>query len=175
MSKKETITLSEEQTKELKEKGEVTVEIEDVDLGNTEGDIEKVKKEAKGKVIAQHVLNKEQQKLYEEALKAAELPVKFTDDDFKLGKNELDVRDLSSRNRTQMLFRTLVLLVVNSKECFTTLLDISRLLMIICDKLGIEDIVKATDDIIEKVDGQQKIKAKLKREKKFKKAAKTDA
>lgn len=150
------------------DKVEKEKEIPDVDLGLTEEDVKKVKKEVETKVKERHVLNKEQQKYMNEIFKAAEMPVKIKDDDFELGMNELDIRSLSASNRTQMFFRTLVTLNISARECMTTLIDVTRLLMIIADKLGVPDIVKATDDIIEKVDKQTKFKEKLKNKKKSK-------
>ena len=69
---------------------------------------------------------------------------------FEQGRNELDIRSLSKKNLTQMFFRNGVLDIVYLKQILTSLVDITRLLMVIADKLGVEDIIQATDDIIEK-------------------------
>ena len=46
------------------ESDEKVVEIEDVDLGLGEKDVQKVKAEVEKKVVENHVLNKEQQKIF---------------------------------------------------------------------------------------------------------------
>lgn len=145
------------------EKEEKVVEIEDVDAGLKPKDVQDVKKAVKKKVVERHVLNKEQQKLFQQLLDEAKMPVKMSDPDFKLGENELDIRFLTKSNKEQMFFRALMLLNVNERSMLTSLIDITRLLMIIADKLGVEEIVKATDEIIEKIEKQTKIKEQIKK------------
>lgn len=96
--------------------------------------------------------------LFRQMCEEATMPVEFLDKDFKLGENELDIRSLSKRNLNQMFFRTLVLHSVYLKNITTSLVDITRLLLILLDKLGVEDIVKATDDIVEKIAEQNNLK-----------------
>lgn len=144
------------------------VEVEDLDAGLKKSDIEDVKAETRKKVIHDHVLNKEQQEIFKKMLKAADMPVRMTDAEFKLGKNELDIRGLSKSNQQQMIFRTQVLNNTYLKQLLTSLIDVTRLLMILCDKFGVEDIIGATDDIIEKVEKQRGIKKQLKQAKKDK-------
>ena len=152
-----------ENEKKLDNVQEEVVEIEDVDVGLKESDVQAIKKENERRVKEQHVLNKEQQKLFTRILKEAKMPVKLKDNEFKLGENELDIRNLSTANRTQMFFRQDTLQNIYLKQILTSLVDVTRLLMIIADKLGVEDIVGATDDIIEKTEKQNKIREKLKK------------
>lgn len=128
--------------------GEITIESEE--------DVAKIRDQVKEEVIAENGLTPEQEELFKKAMDEASMPVEMKDADFTLGASELDIRSLSKKNQTQMLFRQGVLNVVYLKQLLTTAIDISRLLLIICDKLGIEDIVKATDDIIEKIASQNK-------------------
>lgn len=121
----------------------------------TEEDVKKVKEAIDEAVIKDHGIDEEQAKLYNEMLKEAQMPVEMKDEDFKLGVQELDIRGLSKKNREQMLFRALVLQNVYAKQLLTSLIDVTRLLMIIAEKLGIEDIIAATDDIIEKIAKQR--------------------
>lgn len=123
-----------------------TKKIEDI----TEADVQKVKDQIDEKVIKEHSLNEKQEEIYKRILEEAELPTTLTDEIFKLGKNELDVRHLSKKNYQQMMFRAAALQNVYLKQILTSLVDLTRLSMIIADKLGVEDIIKATDDIIEK-------------------------
>ena len=92
------------------------------------------------------------------------MPVEYLDKDFKLGDNELYIRSLSKRNYNQMIFRTLVLQNVYLKNVTSGLLDITRLLLVLLDKLGVEDIVKATDDIVDKINEQTELLKNLKKQ-----------
>lgn len=121
----------------------------------TEEDVKKVKEAIDEAVIKDHGIDEEQAKLYNEMLKEAQMPVEMKDEDFKLGVQELDIRGLSKKNREQMLFRALVIQNIYGKQLLTSLIDVTRLLMIIAEKLGIEDIIAATDDIIEKIAKQR--------------------
>ncbi len=158
----ETITLTKEQVKKLKETGECTVEIEDVDVGIKEEDIDRIAKANEMKVKAAHVLNKEQQELYAKIVEEAKMPVKITDGTFQMGENELDIRYLSPRNRDQMMFRQGTLENIYLKQGLTSLIDITRLLMVLADFLGVKDIVGKTDEIIEKIEKENKIREQLK-------------
>ncbi len=160
MEKEETkvVPPTEDKVEELEEE---VVEIEDVDLGLNENHVKKVRELNKKKVVEQHVLNQQQQKTLAKIMAEAKMPVKMTDEEFKLGENELDIRKLSSGNRTQMMFRTALLDNVYGRQTLDTLVDILRLLMVIADKLGVENIVESTDEVTEKVDKQNKIKEQL--------------
>lgn len=158
--------LNEKEVATVGEVKEETVEIEDVDVGLKKEDVEVIEKEVEKKVKEQHVLNKEQQEIFQKMIDAAKMPVKMKDSDFVLGENELDIRYLSKMNREQMFFRQLTLMNVWIKECFTSLIDISRLVMIIADKLGVENIVEKTDYIIDKIEKETKLKETLSQAKK---------
>ena len=84
----------------------------------------------------------------EDILAAARMPVTLKDKDVQMGEREIDIRNLSPQNRDQLVFRMLELTNVNLKNTVDSLLDITRLLMIVLQKLGVEDIVKATDDLL---------------------------
>ena len=73
-----------------------------------------------------------------------------------MGERELDIRGLSSKNRDQMLFRMLVLNNVYQRQNALTLIDIMRLMMILLKQMGVENIEKAIDDLIQ--EQTQKIK-----------------
>lgn len=95
---------------------------------------------------------------FEKILDEALMPVNLTDKDFKLGARELDIRNLSNKNKYQMFFRSLVLQTVRLNNIQSSLLDLTRLFMVLLDKLGVEDVVKATDDVLEKLSEQQGLK-----------------
>lgn len=50
-----------------------------------------------------------------------------------------------------MMFRMLVLQNVYLRQCMQSLIDIIRLQMVSLKKLGVEDVVKATDDLLEEL------------------------
>ena len=113
-------------------------------------DVEAIKKKIAEEVKEQANIKEEEAGLFEKMLEEATMPVVLDDDEFKLGPSELDIRGLSKRNTNQMFFRTLVLQNVYLKQLLTASLDQIRLLMVICDKLGVVNISKATDEVARK-------------------------
>ena len=152
----------ENKEKVIAPESEKVVEIEDLDVGLTEKDVEAVKEEVGEKVREQHVLNPEQQKLFAEIMEAAKMPVKMDDGKFKLGENELDIRYLSKANKEQMFFRQFTLQNVYLKQILTSLVDVSRLLMVVADFLGVKDIIGKTDEVIDKLEKENKIREQIK-------------
>ena len=120
----------------------------------TPENIKKVKDAIAEEVRQEAGISDEESAAFREMLEEATMPVELFDKDFKLGANELDIRKLNKKNYDQMIFRTLVLQAVCLKNVQRSMVDLTRLIMIICDKLGIENIVKATDDIIVKITEQ---------------------
>jgi len=108
----------------------------------------KIKEEMKKAVVKDTEPTKEQIKELEQALKEAKMPVKLTDKDFKLGECELDIRNLNDKNLAQMMFRMQILNIVYQRQMTQSLVDVLRLEMIIAKKLGVEDVIKATDDLL---------------------------
>ena len=135
---------------EEKETGEVL----DTPIELNEENVQKVKEAVADEVRAEAGIPDEQSDLFKQMCEEAEMPVEFLDKDFVLGKNELDIRKLSNKNKFQMFFRTLVLHSVELKNIRSILLDIMRLILVFLDKYGVEDIVKATDDIVAKLSEQ---------------------
>ena len=117
---------------------------------NKEKVLDKMKEDIKKGVIAESQATPEMEELYNEALKVADMPVAMKDEDFILGKQELDIRGLSKENQVQMMFRQFTLMIVYLKQIMTSVIDFTRLEMVIADKLGVEDLIQATDDILEK-------------------------
>ena len=128
----------------------------------TEEAVAKVKEAIAEEVRQEAGIDDKSSELFKQMCEEATMPVEFLDKHFKLGENELDIRQLSKKNLNQMFFRTLVLHSVYLKNITTSLVDITRLLLIFLDKYGVEDIVKATDDIIEKIAEQNELNKKQK-------------
>lgn len=160
----------EKEEKVIAPESEEVKEIEDLDAGLKPEDVETVKEEVERKVKEQHVLNPEQQELFQQVLEAAKMPVKMNNKDFKLGENELDIRYLAKQNKEQMFFRQLTLQNIYLKQVLTSLVDISRLLMVLADFFGVKDIIGKTDEVIDKLEKENKIREKLKLEKEKAKA-----
>lgn len=126
--------------------------------------IEQVKARIADEVREEAGISAKDSDLFRQMCEEASMPVEYLDKDFKLGDNELDIRSLSKRNYNQMIFRTLVLQNVYLKNVTSGLLDITRLLLVLLDKLGVEDIVKATDDIVDKINEQTELLKNLKKQ-----------
>ena len=110
-----------------------------------------LKESAKKIAMKEFDLKEEDALLLEQAMKEARMPVSLTDKDFKCGEGELDIRKLSPENINQMMFRMATLNVVYGRQLAQSLVDIMRLLMLILKKLGYEDIIKATDELLEEL------------------------
>ena len=104
------------------------------------------------KAVNETTLTDEQINEIARMLEMAKLPIKITDDDFQMGEGEVDIRSLSRKNKDQMLFRMgSILPNVYLKQILTTLIDIERLLMLTLDKLGVDNISKDLDTLIQKL------------------------
>lgn len=139
-----------EEKEPINEPVEEEVGTEKEGLKFTEKDVEKVKEAIAEEVINHSGISKEESEAYNKILEAATMPVELLDSLFKLGDQELDIRKLCKKNKDQMFFRQQTLEIVYLKAISQSLVDVIRLLMIIADKLGVENIIQATDDIIEK-------------------------
>ena len=121
-------------------------------------------KRAEMKKMGVNITDENVQKV-EDILKAARMPVTLKDKDVVMGEREIDIRNLSPQNREQLMFRMLELQNVNTKNCLDSLIDITRLMMLILKKMGYDDIVKATDDLMIEVAQKEAEKEALKQEK----------
>lgn len=121
-------------------------------------------KRAEMKKMGVNITDENVQKV-EDILKAARMPVTLKDKDVVMGEREIDIRNLSPQNREQLMFRMLELQNVNTKNCLDSLIDITRLMMLILKKMGYDDIVKATDDLMIEVAQKEAEKEALKKEK----------
>lgn len=137
---------------------EATSPEEEVNL--TEEDVQAVKRAIKKAQLNSTQLSPKNQALFEKMMKEADMPIVLQDKDMKLGKQELDVRLLDRKNWRQMQFRQLILQNVYLKQVVMGQTDLLRMLMVIADKLGVTDIVKATDDVQAKIEEQEEAKRK---------------
>lgn len=92
-------------------------------------------------------LDEKQRKLLEDISREAKMPIKLKDGDIELGEGELDIRELSKKSKDQLIFRQLVLNNVYLRQVVQSQVDLLRLVMIILKKMGVEDIIQATDDL----------------------------
>lgn len=116
-----------------------------------EKSVAKFKEDVKEAVVNDTLLTSEQEELLQKCLEEAKMPVKLTDEEFKLGEQELDIRGLKKANKDQMMFRMQILNVVYQRQITQNLVDLERLMMLILKKLGVEDIVKETDELLEEL------------------------
>ena len=165
--------------KEKKPVGEEAGEKEEANNGITfdEKTLEKVKEQAREAVLEDSKLTAEQRATWDQIVAEAQMPINLTNKEFKLGPQELDIRNLNNKNIQQMLFRVGVIDNIYLKQLLNVGLDLIRLLMVIASQLGVENISKATDDVLEKekqannlenieVNGERKIEKPLPREEK---------
>lgn len=113
----------------------------------TEEDVKNVAKAIKKAQLDATKLSPKSQELFEQMLKEADMPIVLQDKDMKLGRQELDVRLLSRANWRQMDFRQSILTNVYLKQVVMGQTDILRILMVIAKKLGVEDIIEATEEV----------------------------
>lgn len=136
----------------------------DTPIELNEETVEKVKEAIAEEVRQEAGISAKDSELFKKMCEEATMPIEYLDKHFKLGENELDIRQLSKKNTNQMFFRTLVLHSVYLKNITTSLLDITRLLLVLLDHQGVEDIVKATDDIVDKINEQTEMLKQLKKQ-----------
>ena len=92
-------------------------------------------------------LDEKGKQLLEDLSREAKMPIKLKDGDIELGEGELDIRELSKKSKEQLFFRQAVLNAVYLRQVVQSQVDLLRLVMIILKKLGVEDIIQATDDL----------------------------
>ena len=92
-------------------------------------------------------LDEKGKQLLEDLSREAKMPIKLKDGDIELGEGELDIRELSKKSKEQLFFRQAILNAVYLRQVVQSQVDLLRLVMIILKKLGVEDIIQATDDL----------------------------
>ena len=106
-------------------------------------------------IVSKSEMSEEDAEMALEMLEEADMPVAITDEDFKLGRRELDIRKLSDDNFKQMLFRTLLTQGVWLRNISNLLIDLIRLVYVELDALGVENILKKEDAVLSKIHKQQ--------------------
>lgn len=109
----------------------------------------------KQKAIKEAGLSEEDAEIALEMLQEADMPIKFNDSDFTLGKNELDIRDLSEKNINQLMFRVTLLNGVYLRNCMKFLQDILNALFVELDAMGVKDLLKSSDRVMAKIRKEQ--------------------
>ena len=114
----------------------------------TKENVEQFRGARKKKKLEENQLTEEQVELTKEVLEIAKEPVEMTDDDFKLSEGELDIRKLSKENREQLIFRGYALQLVYLRSLVQGQTDLMRMLMVLGDKLGVDNWQQALEDVI---------------------------
>lgn len=83
--------------------------------------------------------NPEVEKAFKEAMEKIGLPVILDDNNFEMGKGELDVRTLSDKNFRQLMWREMIALVCFLKGETNYLYSIHMLMIVLLNKLGIDN------------------------------------
>ena len=92
-------------------------------------------------------LTPEQQEAILKSLEEAKMPIKITDGKFKFGEREIDMTSLSKKFKEQLMFRMICHEVSYQRSIHQDLIDVMKLIMLILKKFGIDDIVKATEEL----------------------------
>lgn len=102
-------------------------------------------------VIDKSGMSEEDAQLAIEMLDEADMPIAITDEEFKLGKRELDIRNLSDANYKQIVFRTLITQGVWLRNVVHELTDVIRLMYVVLDAMGVKNLLKTEDSVIAKL------------------------
>lgn len=89
--------------------------------------------------------NPEVEKAFKEAMEKIGLPVILDDDNFEMGKGELDVRTLSDKNFRQLMWREMIALVCFLKGETNYLYSIHMLMIVLLNKLGVDNKTLPTE------------------------------
>lgn len=119
-------------------------------------------------------LTEEEKKLLEEAQKEMDAPIALVDKEFIMAKKEIDIRKLSKTNKDQVTFRLLCQQVAYLRAVNQSMVDLTKLLMLVLKKLGVEDIIEATDILDDQIKAEL-TKKEARDAKKGEKTAKTEA
>ena len=114
----------------------------------TKENVEQFRGARKKKKLEENQLTPEQVELTKEVLEIAKEPVEMTDEDFTLSEGELDIRKLSKENREQLIFRGYALQLVYLRSLVQGQTDLMRMLMVLGDKLGVENWQQALEEVI---------------------------
>lgn len=115
--------------------------------------IEAIKEENKKQAIKRAEPTPEELEEAKAMFDAASMPVDFTDEDFKLAPQELDIRNLSDANFKQVMFRLISMNTTLQRQNALLLVDLERLLMLLLQSHGVkpENIADKIDELVEKL------------------------
>ena len=114
----------------------------------TKENVEQFRGARKKRKLEENQLTEEQVELTKEVLEIAKEPVEMTDEDFTLSEGELDIRKLSKENREQLIFRGYALQLVYLRSLVQGQTDLMRMLMVLGDKLGVDNWQQALEEVI---------------------------
>ena len=114
----------------------------------TKENVEQFRGARKKQKLKESELTEEQVELTKEVLEISKEPVEMTDEDFTLSEGELDIRKLSKENREQLIFRGYALQLVYLRSLVQGQTDLMRMLMVLGDKLGVENWQQALEEVI---------------------------
>lgn len=114
----------------------------------TKENVEQFRGARKKRKLEENQLTEEQVELTKEVLEIAKEPVEMSDEDFTLSEGELDIRKLSKENREQLIFRGYALQLVYLRSLVQGQTDLMRMLMVLGDKLGVDNWQQALEEVI---------------------------
>ncbi len=100
--------------------------------------VQAIKDENKKQAVDRISMTEEEAEINRECLEAASMPNELTDEDFKLGNQELDIRGLSKENKEQIFFRLLATQMSQTRQLTQIVIDMERLIMLLLGTRGIQ-------------------------------------
>ena len=114
----------------------------------TEATLKQFKEEKNDKAVKDTEISEAEKKVVEKIFKEARMPTILYDGDVKCGEGELDIRNLSAKNKAQMSYRAEMLTLVYMRRMVDGMTDIKRILMCVLKKLGVDNINEAIDEVM---------------------------
>ena len=115
----------------------------------SEKTLENFVKEKEEKAVEGTELSPEERLIVEKIYEEAKMPTVLHDDKIVCGEGELDIRNLTRKNRDQLFYRVEMLNLVYLRRLHDSLTDILRLLIVMLRNQGVENISEALSDAIE--------------------------
>lgn len=112
---------------------------------------EQVQKNLKEEALKSVEMTEQEQKDMAEVLDMVGKPIVLNDEDIKLGGQELDIRNLSEKNKDQLIFRLLATNTTLLHQLAQIEISTQRILLLVLTKIGKvdpKDLIKEIGDII---------------------------
>lgn len=111
--------------------------------------VDAFKEEKKEAMMGEYSPNPEEIEAAKQIYAEAQMPLELKDGDVVCGKGEIDIRELSRKDRDQMIYRALMLTVVYLRQVVQGQTDAVRMDASILRALGVKGIAKHLEETVE--------------------------